>query len=193
MKPPTFAPFFACLYPGLCEVARKKGYALTIHGTVTADLDLVAIPWVESAVSAIELKDALMKHIGACGYADLLRRNGVKEAHVRQIMTQPDSKEASGITVKPHGRLSWNLYLDAGAKIDLSVMPKYGTVSRESVIAVIDAEEELEGEMPDELYITLTSGKHLAAEVMRKVVRTAKRNIKRRFEHEMEHEDSGTD
>lgn len=112
MKEPTRAPVFACLYPGLCDVARARGYALAIHGTVTSDLDLIACPWTEAAVSAEELKDALMKHIGACGYSDMLKRD-------------------SGITVediekpaKPHGRLAWNLYLYAGTKVDLSVMPR---------------------------------------------------------------------
>lgn len=45
MKPPTRAPFFACIYHGLCDVARARGYALAIHGTVTSDLDLIAVPW----------------------------------------------------------------------------------------------------------------------------------------------------
>jgi len=38
LKEPTRAPIFACLYPGLCDIARKHGYALAIHGTVESDL-----------------------------------------------------------------------------------------------------------------------------------------------------------
>lgn len=128
MKPPTFAPFFACLYPGLCEVARKHGYALAIHGTVTADLDLVAVPWTDQAIEGVELKDALMEHIGGCGYDDLLRRHGMSEADVEKIMARKESRQASGAETKPHGRLSWNLYLDAGAKVDLSVLPLHNAV-----------------------------------------------------------------
>lgn len=123
MKPPTFAPFFACLYPSLCEVARKHGYALAIHGTVTADLDLIAVPWTEEAVDGEELRDALMAHIGSCGYDDLLRRAGLDEAEVAKVMaTKP--RDVTGAQLKPHGRRAWNLYLDAGAKVDLSVFPK---------------------------------------------------------------------
>lgn len=120
MKPPTRAPFFACMYHGLCEVARKHGYALAIHGTVTTDLDLVAVPWVEEAVSAEVLKTALMEHIGACGFADMLRRDGLPEEQVAPVVARMG--EASD-TKKPHGRRAWNLYMDFGAKVDLSVMP----------------------------------------------------------------------
>ena len=45
MKPATRAPFYASIYHGLAEVARKHGYALAIHGTVTSDLDLIAVPY----------------------------------------------------------------------------------------------------------------------------------------------------
>lgn len=34
------------------------------------------------------------------------------------------SREKSDPTPKPHGRKAWNLHLDHGAKIDLSVMPR---------------------------------------------------------------------
>ena len=122
MKPPTFAPFFACLYPALCDVARKNGYALAIHGTVTADLDLIAVPWTDQAIDGEALKDALMNHIGSCGYDDLLRRAGIDEDGVSQIMAAKD-RDITGAQLKPHGRRAWNLYLDAGAKVDLSVLP----------------------------------------------------------------------
>jgi len=127
MKDPTRGPVFACLYPGLCDIARRNGYALAIHGSVVSDLDLIAIPWTDAACGSVELKDALMDHIGACGYRDLLRNggNGLSEDHIEQIVrnekcTGPDDSE-----VKPHGRLAWNLYLDAGLKVDLSVMPPF--------------------------------------------------------------------
>jgi len=126
MKPPARGPVFACLYPGLCDIARRHGYALAIHGTVVTDLDLIAVPWTPDAADAITLKNALLDHIGACGYRDLLRNggNGLSEEHIEQIVqnekcTGPDDSEA-----KPHGRLAWNLYLEAGGKVDLSVMPK---------------------------------------------------------------------
>lgn len=128
MKPPTRAPFYACMYHGLCETARKHGYALAIHGTVTTDLDLVAIPWTEEAVDAVQLKDALMDHICAVDYEGLTRRQLKDEALVQQVLERErerkEKDDETGATIKPHGRRAWNLYLDHGAKVDLSVMPR---------------------------------------------------------------------
>jgi len=125
MKEPNRAPFFACMYHGLCDVARAHGYALAIHGSVVTDLDLIAVPWTDEAVTPQELKDALMNHIGACGYGDLLRREShLTEDMVQQILAREEEGGLERGTVKPHGRLAWNLYMEAGAKVDLSIMPR---------------------------------------------------------------------
>lgn len=130
MKPPTRAPFYASMYHGLCETARKHGYALAIHGTVTADLDLIAVPWTDAAASAETLRDALMAHIGACDYEGLTRRQFPNnEPLVQQILKDERERKAephdeTGAALKPHGRRAWNLYLDHGAKVDLSIMPR---------------------------------------------------------------------
>ena len=133
MKYANRAPFYACLYHGLCETARKLGYALAIHGSVVTDLDLVAIPWTDKAVSAEELRDALMKHIGAVDYEGLTRRQFPENQElVGQVLAAEEKRkaergevyDAAGAQIKPHGRRAWNLYLDFGAKVDLSVMPR---------------------------------------------------------------------
>lgn len=127
MKDATRAPLFACLYPGLCDKARALGYALAIHGTVTRDLDLVAIPWTDKAVSAVALKDSLMEHIAAVGYEDLLRRDSpfLTNEQIDSLVSQQEGTNPRGAaTQKPHGRLAWNLYLYCGTKVDLSVMPR---------------------------------------------------------------------
>ncbi len=130
MKPPTRAPFYATLYPGLCDIARARGYALAIHGTVTSDLDLIACPWTEEAVSAEELRDALMQHIGALDYEGITRRQFPdNEELVQQILKNERARkkephDETGACLKPHGRRSWNLYLDHGCRVDLSIMPK---------------------------------------------------------------------
>lgn len=124
MKPPNRAPFFCCLYHGLCCIAREHGYALAIHGSVITDMDLVAVPWTDAAVSAEELKCALMAHVMACGYEDLLRNDGTPEEIIRQIMARREPGTEDAGTKKPHGRVAWNLYMASGTKIDLSVMPR---------------------------------------------------------------------
>jgi hypothetical protein len=124
MKTPNPAPMFACLYPGLCDVARQLGYALAIHGSVVTDLDLIACPWTAEAVAPEQLRSAIMDHVNAVGYADLLRREGYTEGFVQQIIARGEPGTIDAGTQKPHGRISWNLYLNTGTKIDLSVMPR---------------------------------------------------------------------
>lgn len=132
MKPATHAPFFACLYSSLCDTARAHGYALAIHGTVTTDLDLIAVPWTPAAISAEELMQVLMQQLGALDYKGLLKRDCSSWATDDQIdqMVKAERErlqEPRGpfdCALKPHGRKAWNLYLDAGCKVDLSVMPR---------------------------------------------------------------------
>lgn len=125
MNDPTRGPIFACLYPGLCDIARRNGYALAIHGTLVNDMDLIAVPWTAEAIPANDLKDALMDFIGALGYADFLRRDcpHLTDDHISQVVRNQGCIDEDGAHAKPHGRIAWNLYLQAGTKIDLSVMP----------------------------------------------------------------------
>jgi len=125
MKDPTRGPIFACLYQGLCDVARKHGYALAIHGTLVEDMDLIAVPWVEDAADAETLKDALTKHIGACGYSELLKRDSPwLSSENRAAIVASECDASDGRHNKPHGRVGWNLYLYAGTKVDLSIFPR---------------------------------------------------------------------
>ena len=96
-KKPSYAPAYIIgVYPALCEVAWNHGYALALHGSLQRDLDLVAIPWVDSPKSSSELLHAL------CNEFDL----------------EPNSEP----TQRPHGRLSWSIPLWWGAYVDLSIM-----------------------------------------------------------------------
>lgn len=104
---------YAALATTLREVARAKGYALAVHGSMATDLDLIAAPWTDEAVGAHDLAIAIATAVGC---------------------------PLSAPTEKPHGRLSWSISLDAPAFwsfdknrverhlsnvwIDLSVMPR---------------------------------------------------------------------
>lgn len=132
MKDPTPAPMFACLYPGLCDVARARGYALTLHGTLTSDMDMVAIPWTDQAGDPEELVAALMRHIGALTHEGMLKRDlgesmaktaaGIAKAEDERLGREVDER---GWTIKPHGRRAINLHLNCGVKIDLSILPRH--------------------------------------------------------------------
>lgn len=107
MKPPSFAPVYASFFPVLAEISQKNGYALAIHGSLLSDMDLVAIPWTDEAVSA----ETLMKAIAE--YA----------TSVMGMMFE-STPHWEGPETKPHGRVAWSLGVGNGAVIDLSVMPR---------------------------------------------------------------------
>ncbi len=104
MKPPTPAPAYAFTFHIMAEAAQAKGYALALHGSMQRDLDVVAVPWTEEAAPAEELVDAIAARIGA--------------------WLRPTDPTYRNPEPKPHGRRAWQLILQAGLYIDLSVMPR---------------------------------------------------------------------
>lgn len=101
MKPPSFAPSYLWLYPILAETANKHGYALAVHGSLTRDFDLIAVPWVKGA----DTPESLYAAIVAVSGNYIVPQN---------FHTSP--------TVKEHNRLCWSICLECGAYIDFSVM-----------------------------------------------------------------------
>jgi hypothetical protein len=115
----------------LCDIARENGYALAIHGSVTTDLDLIAVPWTETACDAETLMQAMMQKLSALDYRQLLERDcgsWAKEGDIDRMVKSErerngDPRGPLDCAMKPHGRKAWNLHLLHGIKIDLSVMP----------------------------------------------------------------------
>lgn len=100
-RSPTFPAFFAMLYQMLAREAKKKGYALALHGSMARDLDVIACPWTDEAVPAEELVESL-----------------------RSVCDAWKSDGDPNPTIKPHGRKAWVLhFVGSGTYIDLSVMP----------------------------------------------------------------------
>lgn len=96
------SPFGALAFlPGVVDVARAHGYALTVHGSLARDFDFVAIPWTEDARPAEELAEAIRARVGG-------------------FVHPPEEFPRH----KPHGRLAWSIHLGSGPYIDLSVMPR---------------------------------------------------------------------
>lgn len=93
------ATFYAVAYSNLKATALQYGYALTLHGSLQKDLDVVAIPWIEEASNIETLVKALCDSIG--GF--ILEKE---------------------CTSKPHGRQCYIIHLGGeGGYIDLSVIP----------------------------------------------------------------------
>lgn len=53
------AIFWVFRFPAIREKAASLGWAIGIHGSVTHDLDLMAMPWVEKHSTADELAAAI--------------------------------------------------------------------------------------------------------------------------------------
>ncbi len=91
---------YMCHLPRIASKAREFGYAITVHGSLQRDLDLVAIPWSDNATEIEPLLQAICETTG--GFM----------------------LEHQGDTQKPHGRKAYVIQLGAGLYIDLSIMPK---------------------------------------------------------------------
>ena len=81
------------------------GYALLYHGSLSYDIDLVAVPWREGCVAPCDVAEDIRKVAEAVTGACFIVRN--------------DKCPVS----KPHGRLAWSFHFGGGPYIDLSVMP----------------------------------------------------------------------
>lgn len=99
----------------LRATARSLGYALTVHGTLKRDIDLVACPWSDEAAEARVLAEALR---------DTAREHNGGIAHMKPGEDEDQWHLAGMPTHKPLGRLCWSFHLGGGPYIDLSVMPR---------------------------------------------------------------------
>jgi hypothetical protein len=108
---PSSALAYAAVLPKLQAVARAHGYALTVHGSMATDFDLVAVPWIAEASEAAILIEAIRASIN--GYI------------------RDESEWDHNPAKRPHGRLAWSIYPDEvagnqgrGPYLDISVMPR---------------------------------------------------------------------
>lgn len=96
---------YLSLIPTIRKVARQSGYAIGVHGSLTRDLDLIAVKWRNKAVKPDTL--AYRIHKATCKYS--YSRKAIKATNVK--------------TEKPQGRVAYALILGhGGAYIDLSIM-----------------------------------------------------------------------
>jgi len=109
---------FETLIVPIREAARTKGYAIAVHGSVARDIDLVAVPWTEEAVSAQELVAELLRAV-----QEATKAAGHEEGYIGH---EGDGSVSLLGTKKPHGRRAWTIHVD-GTYLDLSVMPRSST------------------------------------------------------------------
>lgn len=95
--------------PKMREAARSVGYALAVHGSLSRDVDIVAVPWIEDAATPQALVDAVTATLGVQG----------TDWGFGYAVGNPDP-----CTARPHGRFSWAITLVniTDAYFDLSVI-----------------------------------------------------------------------
>lgn len=86
--------------PKLREAAKELGYAIAVHGSMTRDFDLIAVPWTENASSQKELVEAFEKVV-----------------NYNLLHLMPTGKEK-----KPYGRTAYDIHIGHGMYIDLSII-----------------------------------------------------------------------
>lgn len=96
-------PDYGRVYTIARKLAWEEGYAIGLHGSFTRDLDMIAVPWTDTACEPEHL--------------------------IRRIVEATGLKLRDGVGVKPHGRRVWTLLFPAFGDprfVDLSVMPRIG-------------------------------------------------------------------
>lgn len=95
---PSYAPMYCAMYPDLAALVRKHGYALSVHGSLQRDFDLICIPWTEEPSSSEEV--------------------------VAEIVTEFAVRSIGDPEIKLHGRQVYTLSIGYGeCFMDLSFMP----------------------------------------------------------------------
>ena len=103
---PLFRSVYCAIYPIIHKSARDLGYALTVHGSLERDFDIVAIPWSQDCANWRDLVRGIMES------TDFIRSDFFDD----DIFNPPHCEE------KPHNRVAISIPIRAGMYFDLSVI-----------------------------------------------------------------------
>lgn len=114
------------ILPTVWATAYAAGYAVTLHGSISRDVDLVLLPWAPQA-SETPLPTLITRIITAIQ----AQNAGYAELRDRQWINDPSYLDAGSPGSKPHGRLGWCIYIDPDPDLqiylDISAFPPYPT------------------------------------------------------------------
>lgn len=80
---PSYAPVYAAaMYPELCPIFHKHGYALAVHGSLARDFDLIAVPWVSKVSRPEVVIDELLSTFALRKVGEMVLRE-----HGRMVQT----------------------------------------------------------------------------------------------------------
>lgn len=104
------------LYEECLVIARitghENGYAIGLHGSGQRDLDLIAVPWTDTATEPLDF----LNHLASRIKGELKRGELVKGVWGQTAWPAPQQK--------PHGRMTYTILLGGPYYVDISVMPR---------------------------------------------------------------------
>lgn len=83
------ASFYACMWEDIRNCAMDNGWAVAIHGSLNSDMDIMAMPWVEEAVSFEELIDKISKLFSGNAMSEQYVLTYDEKTHNRVVATIP--------------------------------------------------------------------------------------------------------
>lgn len=79
------------------EIARQDGWALGVHGSMTRDLDVIAVPWTDQATDE-------------AAFVEAMRAAVARELQGQAFIGAGDDRRNPGHETKPHGRRCWTIH-----------------------------------------------------------------------------------
>lgn len=101
------AAFYACMWGDFRQAAMDCGWALGLHGSLNSDIDIMAMPWIENAMTA----DEMISHMISTCFGESV---WAKEPHFKK--SQPGDK--------PNGRIVYTIPIFADFYLDINVIEK---------------------------------------------------------------------
>jgi hypothetical protein len=77
------AAFYACIWPDIRNAALDCGWALGLHGSLSSDMDIMAMPWTEYAKPVEEMIKAI---------SDCFTESPFKEEHTVASYGKPNGR-----------------------------------------------------------------------------------------------------
>ncbi len=84
------AAFYASIYDDLRNAALNCGWALGLHGTLSSDMDIMAMPWTEDAKPVEEMIKAL---------SDCFSDNPFRDNHIIPHYGKPNNRVVYTMTI----------------------------------------------------------------------------------------------
>ena len=81
--------FYAAMYEDIRKCAMDCGWAVALHGSLASDMDIMAMPWTESAVSFTGLIQRIVKLFDGNELSGLHSFSYKEKPHNRIVATIP--------------------------------------------------------------------------------------------------------